>query len=440
MRLHPRSGLLFAVLTLTNALPADPTFGESSASEHHEIALPEEHPDTGARGLQWGTLRMAAQLAVRAEIVRPVGEERSAHSGAVERLRFEVTGQPGRSCRFSVALDDSRAISSGSAEAFQPVRDSLDASHAWMECGTSEGPGWLVRAGRQSLSFGDERLISSDAEWSHLGFRFDATRLEIRSTSASIVLFTAIPVAVVHGGWNKMSRTQRLHGVYASRRIGKLLIDPYVLTTTDALDASVRHTFGIHMRGTIAGRYDHNLELAIQRGRESGSRIRARGIHLEVGRIFGPAENGARISAEYNSGSGDSDPFDSRSEAFTDLYAAAYNKYGAGDPFRVRNLQNMELSVEWQASRRVKLASGYRTYWLVKSTDYLYPSADDPRALSPTAGLHAADQVQLSAVYRVASNWKVALGLGQLIRRKPLNPVGLLSPSVTVFLALTRNF
>ncbi len=397
----------------------------------------EEMPEEG-RGRRdprrW--IKLSGRVTARADSFRGPG---AAHNRLLERTRFDLTGS-GRLCHFAVSLLDGRASQGGGIlSSFNAARDSVDLAEGWVECGTTEGPGWRIRSGRQELRFGDERLIGGGAGWDNPGSAFDAATVELRSGTAGVQLFAGAPVEV-RSGWNRRSRERSLSGAYGSVRAGKLRVDPYFLKTSDTGDASSRATIGVHVPGKLPAGFDHNLEFTLQRGHVAGQRAGGWAAHLELGRTVGEPGAGLRVSGEYNYASGDSDSSDARTDGFDSLYASPYNKYGTTDPFGARNLHNVEFSGEVDATKRLKMATGYRAYWLASRTGGIWPSEGEPFEPAFGAGRHLTDQILVSATYRHSARWRIAAAVGWLVRKEDGIAAGWFPPAATGFLAITRSF
>jgi hypothetical protein len=319
--------------------------------------------------------------------------------------------------------------------------DSLDVAQAWIEFGNREGSGWRARAGRQELSFGDERLIGADSEWSNIGRSFDAVRVSFQTSRTGLDVFAAAPVLSAYGRWNRRHPSERLQGLNASFRIPSGILEAFTFRTTDGASSVRRETFGVHLRGDLGRGFDHNAEVAIQRGKISQERVRGWSGHWELGKRLGRADSAPRVSVEYNYASGDSDASDGVYGTFNDLYAASYNRYGMADPFAARNLQNAEAALEYPIGKRLRATAGLRAYWVVSLTDGVYAGPD---VAMLTAGHgsehHLADQINVSVTYRAVGRVQISAGYGQLLRRSAYVAAGVQNCLTNVFVAASRSF
>ena len=379
---------------------------------------------TPGRRALFGQLRLGGHIQFRAEGDRQVAEH-SVITGA---------GEPHRLCRFLFSAHDART-NSGNLGASR--RDSVDLATAWMEFGPAEGPGWRARAGRQELSIGDERLLGSDSEWANLPVTFDALLLEWRSESARVEVFTAAPVGIVHRSRNRHLREERLQGIHAAAQAAGTWWEPFLLRSTNSLESTERDTAGVLVKGESRWGLEHNLEIAMQRGHTQDLAVRAWAAHLELGRSL--KADRLAVAVEYNFASGDSDPEDGNTGSFDDLYAAAYNKYGVLDPFAARNLQNTEVSAEWQVYRSLKLLGGVRNYWAVSTSDII-DAGDAAVRLNAGSGLHLTDQTHVAAIFTPTRKWTFAAGAGVLFHRAPALDEAAEVPAKSVYVSVIRTF
>jgi Alginate export len=346
------------------------------------------------------------------------------------RLRFDLTAEPARLVRLGFSAHDARAFGFRFRDDLDSTADKLDVRQAWIELGEKEDSGWKVRLGRQELSFGDERLIGADSEWSNIGRSFDAVRVSFRSGDMGFDLFTAAPVIMQYRSWNRTHPSERIQGAYAWLQRRGTVLGAYEFRTSDGQGGILRHTFGTHVRGDLGHGFDHNVEVALQRGKIAGLRIRSWAGHWELGKTLSRRDSAPRLWVEYNYASGDADASDRRHGSFNDLYAAAYNKYGMSDPFSARNLQNAEVGLEHPAGRHVRVTAGFRAYWLASGTDGVYTGGDEP-ALLPceTCGRRIADHLNVSVVYRPSPLWQIAGGYGRLLWREVYRAAGQNGPA-----------
>jgi hypothetical protein len=334
-------------------------------------------------------------------------EESAGSSGAVRALhstRLDLSFRP--SSRLAVHLQgqDSRAWGFGGGKG---QADPLDLKVAFAEIGLAEG--WTLRAGRQEMAFGDERLIGSDRNWCHLGLSFDAVRLSFERGGARIDAFASAPVARSPGKWNGVVGAEKLHGIYTSWKVAAGdELDVYALWRSapesgggpGGRRGSGRYTAGSRYAKELAGGWDVATEMAVQWGSDAGGAIRAWAGHWEAGRSFGHRARGPRVAVEYNAASGDSRPDDGFNESFDDLFPAGHDAYGLPDPVPWSGMHSLGGSVEWAASRNVAVVAGGRAVWA--------PAADG------AGGRHLGGQFAVRATWQPWAEWELFAGFSYL--------------------------
>jgi hypothetical protein len=210
----------------------------------------------------------------------------------------------------------------------------LNLGQAWVSLGDMEDFGWSIDAGRQRLSYGDERLLGANREfgWSPPGW--DCLRLKAGRGRIS---------AEILSGFSKYHRAT-LHGAFTSIRLGEASIEPYWLRKNG--DAPVTAA-GIRAVGTVRS-FAYNVEIVSESAGWAG--------HWEATRTFGPAEAGL----EWNFAT----------PKFDEFFPARLNQFNTEDPFGWTDTANTAFNYTHRLRGKVKLASSFRTYWTA-SGEYL---------------------------------------------------------------------
>lgn len=260
-----------------------------------------------------------------------------------------------------------------------------------------------LRAGRQELSYGDQRLLGAFG-WNNQGRAFDAFKLGYVGNTLSVDAFTAKRKennAAAAGGRASLDRD--LSGVYASFRAPVFLLDVldlYALndregdTTDDGNDFKPKNitTFGVRAAGKL-GVLDYTVEAPFQKGWNgtvfvvSGSstpvKVSARALAAKAG-VTLPGSAEFRIGAEYDYASGDDTAADAKSKTFQNLYPTNHLFYGYMDLQGWRNTSSVNVVVNFKPTRR--------TFLLVQGWDFSLAQAKDGwyNAAGAAAGVRAA--------------------------------------------------
>ena len=271
----------------------------------------------------------AADAAAQVEIggqVRPRTEfrQRGSNEDAFTsmRTRISATGRPAPNARVFVQLQDVRFW--GEEVNTTASLDNIDLHQAFVDVGSDSGR-VALRAGRQELSYGEERLIGA-LDWVQSGRAFDGARVRASAGVHTVhVLGFQIADAVA------AVPDERFYGLY--------------YTVRPAQTATVE-LYGMHNRGgavdleqtTLGGRLSaahglvsYRVESAWQGGQRAGTDVRA---YLLAGMIRVHAlERRAQAALWYDRLSGDADSLDATRHVFDTLYGTNHKFYGLADVF-----------------------------------------------------------------------------------------------------------
>ncbi|MBI5561624.1 MAG: alginate export family protein [Deltaproteobacteria bacterium] len=270
-----------------------------------------------------------------------------------------------------------------------------------------------LRAGRQELAYGDERLIGSFG-WSNNGRSFDALKFVVTTEVANVDLFTS---KITENASNLTAKDQDLYGLYATvKAVPSNTVDLYYLSlrdnngatpivtnnttaaataastvtraqkTTVALGSAfgtaiqktqVLNTYGFRVKGGAVG-LDYTLELAHQSGKIQTDAIRykisANAFALKGGyTIAAPVK--IRVGAEYDYASGDKDNSDNKIGTFSNLFPTNHDKMGYMDYQAWRNVKAFNLNLKADVTSAFSLYAGFWNFKLANKHDAWYSAA-----------------------------------------------------------------
>lgn len=414
--------------------------GESGSAAHPRVSNGKALPS-------W--LRLGGELRGRAEFTVDTVQDRDERL-YLNRLRFHVAVEPAPWARLVFEGQDARAYSLRSGLRFEEQHDSLDVRRGYAELGQPEA-GWRLRAGRQEVAVGDERLVGADTDWGAFGQTFDALRLSFAHEAWHLDAFTGFRVEPTRRRPDRADRTNRVSGVTLRLHTGPGggVLEPYFLwkrggDTVDLMQHRGHRdvvALGLRLQGDLPRSLDYIVEMAAERGHVVGDRVSAWAGHWEVGWMPLGKERGPRLGFEYNVASGDGDPEDGWHHSFDDLYPAGFNQYGISDPFAWRNIRYPGVSADIPLTRRWTLYGGWRSYWLATIQDGLYPGGDKYLVRNPAAtSSHIGSQVFFSAGYARSARWQVHAGYGHLWEGRFLCQSGYRSALTTIYLLSSFRF
>ena len=386
-------------------------------------------------------LRFSAELQGRSDLNLDRGNQVDDRL-YLNRIRLNATVQPAGWMRFELQGQDARGFRLSRDSTPGCGRNAADLRLGFIELGNRE-TGWQARAGRQELSFGDERLLGADNYWDLFGQSFDAVRLSYSGSGFRIDAVTGFRVEPGRRRPDPLDTASRISGLSIQFKTGNGIVEPYFLWKrgNDTFDLTQHSghrdvvTPGLRLAGDLPRAMDYNVEMALQRGHVVSEPMSTWGGHWEVGwRPLGE-DIGPRIGVEYNFASGDGDKEDHRHNTFDDMYPAGFNKYGIVDPFAWRNIKYPALSVDIPVTRRWTLYTGHRAYWLAQIRDGLYTGGDEFLIRNQDAkSSFVGAQILVSAGYTHSTRWRLNVGYGHMLAGGYLRGSGYHSGSRSIYL------
>jgi hypothetical protein len=283
-------------------------------------------------------VRLLGEVRVRGEAERPAALD-TTDAFTLLRSRIGVDATLSRQARLLLQVQDARTFGE-EASTMDGSADRLDMHQAWLQYRLEGRLGVAFRAGRQQLSFGNERLVGA-ADWTQTARSFDGLRV------------SAGPAG---GGWavhtfatNVQERGRRHTGVQPDRR-DHLFAGAFVeagrveLFAFHDVEAAYRTYTGVD-RTTLGGRLDLSLPRVITASAEgawqAGNQVPAAAPSQDIrawllaGRLG--LDTGLPVVARLGAGmdilSGDHDPADGTYRAFNTLYGTGHRYHGYLDLF-----------------------------------------------------------------------------------------------------------
>lgn len=241
-----------------------------------------------------------------------------------------------------------------------------------------------VRAGRQMLSLGTERLIGT-RYGPNVPLAFDGARADVRIGRARISLLTMRPVQPGPGSFDDAtSQTKALWGVYATLPAW----DIYYLGYRNRLahfggqaGREVRHSIGLRSHG-VRGDWHWNVEGVAQFGHFEGQQIAAWTLGTEVGRSFPALPFAPDATLRLNVVSGDGMAGDGKVGTFNALFPKG-KYFGELSPVGPTNIININPRVSGTLGHGVSFSLAAMAYWRYSVADGVY---DIPGNLIRAAG------------------------------------------------------
>lgn len=280
--------------------------------------------------------------------------------------------------------------------------DRIDLLQAYLTLGNPKEFPLSLKAGRQELSYGDERLVGA-FDWNNLGRVFDAAKVRYESSVLWVDAFVGRQVLPKDGQFNGANDYDFFSGIYASSQslVPGQETQVYFLARNASVQAASAepgvlvplptardiYTAGARVKslpGSLNG-WDYSAEAAGQFGRFKESNAgpsldqSAFAVNAGGGYSFKDCPATPRLGVEYSFSSGDSDPTDDRHETFENLFPTNHKFYGYMDFFSWQNLHNPHLSLSLKPAKGLSVSLDYHLFWLADTADYFYQASGMPR-------------------------------------------------------------
>jgi alginate export protein len=367
----------------------------------------------------------------------------------LNRLRLNMDVRATGWLRFSFQAEDARVFGQNTLPAPASQKDAMDFRVGYVEVGGEQGPVTL-RAGRQSLQFGEGRLLS-DPNWSNVGRTFDAARLTLRQGLLKVDLFSGTSVKVNPLDFDLPTPGEHFHGAYGS--LGGLVrdatIEPYMFwrlehrykSESGKLGNLDEKTMGFRWAGKLPVGFDYTSEIAGQTGASAGDRIGAWTGHWVVGNTLPDARHRPRFFVQYSRASGDANPHDGHHGTFDLLFPGSHDKYGLTDLFGCSNFVLFRPGFQYTVSPKLTVSAAYDDFWLASARDGLYVGGKIlARSANGTAGTHIGQEADVQALWTVSSATQLNVGYGRLFPGEFLQHATAGVPYNIVFLNVVQRF
>jgi hypothetical protein len=326
--------------------------------------------------------------------------------------RYTLTGdlEVGDKVRFLSTLQS--GIENGREGGPRPGvdEDRLFVHEAFLELRDREKePSIDLRLGRQDLSFGAGRLIGY-RELPNIERNFDGVRLTVSPQRWEISLLAFRPSVNAPGVFDDWpDHTTFLWGVYSTRKMKTISIDPYYLgfdqksaTYQAGTGREQRHTLGVRVAGA-RGHWDHDSEAAFQFGRFGQRSIRAWTITTYTGYTMTSRNGGVRYRVAMDAGvaSGNQNPTRGSFGTFNALFPkGAY--FGYANFLGPYNIQVIHPSLRVTfPSKRLVIWPNIAAFWRQSKEDGIYSIPGQlVQAGSPRNALYIGLQADLNVEWR----------------------------------------
>ena len=131
----------------------------------------------------------------------------------LNRVRINMKIEANSWIRVVFQGQDARAFDKDKIPNAPPYQDSMDLRIGYLELGDPDSKPFSLRAGRQELVFGDQRLIGN-LNWTNTARSFDAVRAMLRCKGYRLDAFASSVVIMRDGEFGRPIAGNNFHGLY----------------------------------------------------------------------------------------------------------------------------------------------------------------------------------------------------------------------------------
>ncbi|MCV6614818.1 MAG: alginate export family protein [Cellvibrionaceae bacterium] len=274
-------------------------------------------------------------------------------------------------------------------------------------------PSLRLRIGRQSFSFGKQRLISP-LPWGNSLRTWDGVRLDYKGDNWTTTAFASQFAPVRLYEVNKASENHKLNGLYLASKKSPFTKDFYLYHASDNGDMNL-YTLGSLMNWKRDA-WNLNLELALQMGDSAGDKdVSAAMMGTELGfNVNGSFIKKLFVGLDY--GSGDGNPGDGDHETFNQLYPLGHAYLGFADHIGRMNVRAVTVGMIAKPSAQATLRLALQSFYKDNKNDNIYNAGGG--ILRPAAASkgerHIANELDLTLVYALNKDLKFLFGASYL--------------------------
>lgn len=282
-----------------------------------------------------------------------------------------------------------------------------------------------LRAGRQEMQFGKQRLISP-LDWVNTRRAFDGFRLLATASGWKADAFFVKPLEFDPENVNKADESRFFAGAYLQRPAKGKTYSAYYLALREK-DPLIRngqgapgdyfyHTLGLGFDGG-ARNLDWTSEAAYQFGDFGGDQIDAYMFSFEGGYTFAKLGIKPRLGLGFDVASGDKNPGDARKQTFNQLFPLGHAFFGWADQVGRQNLRAWSLLLSARLHPRIVAKLNGFKFDLDQRRDALYNAGGAPSRVSPSgaAGYEAGHEIDAEIAVTVNTHASVMLGYARFM-------------------------
>ena len=382
---------------------------------------------------------------------RPGSDTFGADDDRVEqrtRIRFDARATD--HVRVFAELQDYRLW--GSESSVLSNEKNVDLHQAYVDVEKLFGEELVLRAGRQELSYGDQRMVSP-LDWSNIARAWDGFRWMYRPAEWQIDLFlTDVKDAAARTpSPGPTGDDQLFGGAYVSYRpaadheydayfFHRSLHDGSVMSETSVAGDGEESWIGLRAKGK-EGAFDWSAEGVYEFGDRAGDDIGAYAAALTAGYTFKDAAS-LRVGAEWTFATGDETSGDGDVDRFEAPYTFGHNYQGWADVFSWKNGHDFALHLSAKPGDDWTVGLSGHYFLLDEAQDGWFNSSGATLRRDPTgaAGDDVSAELDLYVKWQVRPQLMLFCGYSRFFAGSFVEDTGPSPDQDWVFFMLTADF
>jgi hypothetical protein len=321
--------------------------------------------------------------------------------------------------------------------------------------------GLTLRAGRQQMVFGRERLIGI-SEWSNAQRNYDAVRVTLNSPHNSLDLFYFRPVMIEKYEFDDNDGRMGMAGVYDTLDAPampkgvttKLSLYGFALNTVHKASwpanpgkgSENRYTLGSELTGNI-GHADYDVEADYQIGNFKSQAITAFSVAAEGGYTFTNLCFTPRPFLGFDLATGDHNPNNGHLGTFNQLFPSGHTFFGYMDYLGRENIIDLHSGLEMTLARhhtlaeKVSLKGEYHEFWRDSTHDAIFDTSGAVfRSSGTSTAAHIGGELDLLLNWQFTRHVSSYFGYSHFFAGSFINQSGASKESDFAYAAMIYTF
>jgi hypothetical protein len=283
-----------------------------------------------------------------------------------------------------------------------------------------------IRAGRQELLYGSQRLISP-LDWANTRRTFQGIRGYWRSEKLDVDAFYVQPVVPNPDHFDSVDNHQNFAGLWTSYRPKKgHFIDLYYLFLDNTQPPILKgelssipynvHTLGTRYYGNYHEKWLWDVELDMQLGERGSQDIVAGAAAVDGGYHCKDLPWNPTFWAGWEFASGTQSPTAHTNTTFNQLFPFGHYYFGSIDLVGRQNIHDLFTTLWLYPTKWLTLVSQYHHFELASATDALYGpnGVAERRDITGKAGTNVGDMIHFFANFHLDKHSDVMVGYAEL--------------------------